>query len=184
MKIIISIYLIIFFYLNSICISQSFGQSNDEVTTQLDNILNSYQGGMFERQGEIINVDSSIGNQGIANGLINDPYGTLKNCYLFIASTKAINKMYLFGVFKDNQILWNSDPLLGSENYDFIGSDGFIATNDINKVGKVDILISFSNNSNHPSVNFLWIYSWDGMNGVCINQILNDGTTSVVLAMN
>jgi len=135
------------------------------------------------RAGEIVDIDSSIGKNGIANGNIFDPYGTLKRCYIFTAVSHedGIDDVkYAIGVFRDSQIVWMSDMLPGSENYGYaILDEGFLATKDLNHMGKVDIAAYFSDGTNPPSGYYLWIFSWDGKKGKCINQQESDGSTSI-----
>jgi hypothetical protein len=135
------------------------------------------------RAGEVVDIDSSIGKDGISDGNICDPYGTLKRCYIFTAVSHedgSDDVKYAIGVFKDSQIVWMSDMLPGSEYYGYVIQDeGFLATKDLNRMGKVDIAAFFSDGTNPPSGYYLWIFSWDGKKGKYINQQESDGSTSI-----
>jgi hypothetical protein len=145
---------------------------------QMSTLLTSYANGPYE-VGEIVDVDSSLGVRGVANGKISNPYGTLNRCYLFTAKVQGEDGKHIIGVYRDNQIVWISDQLSGSQNYGDL-DEGFLATKDLNRMSKVDVAVYFSDGMNPPSEYYLWIFSWDGSQGVCINQQESDGRTSMV----
>jgi hypothetical protein len=162
--------------------SQAGGPRLRAARAQIELLLSKYKNGVYKEVGEVIDVDSSIGAPGVSNGRISDPYGTLKRCYLFLAATEEAGKddrKRSIGVYRDNQIVWMSAQLPGSENYGYIDED-FIATKDLSRTGKVDIVVYFSDGTNPPSEHYLWIFSWDGSKGKCINKCNKNGETSMV----
>ena len=149
---------------------------------QIEFLLSKHKDAPYKELGEIIDVDSSIGVPGIADGKISDPYSTLKRCYLFMATTEGVqgeNRKHSIGIYRDGKILWMSEQLPGSENYGYMSDEGFLAVKDINHMGKVDIIVFFSDGTNPPSGYFLWIFSWDGKQGKCINECEKSGETSI-----
>jgi hypothetical protein len=163
--------------------SQTSEQREQTAKSQIELLLANYKNGPYKEITELVDVDSSIGAKGISNGNISDPYGTLKGCYLFMATTKGgkwgDDQRHSIGIFKDSLIIWMSDQLPGSENYGYITDEGILATKDLNKMGMVDIVVYFSDGMNPPSSYYLWIFSWDGKNGKCINKCEKNGETSI-----
>jgi hypothetical protein len=162
---------------------QNLEKRVDSARVQIDTILSKTIKYKHYNVGEVIDVDSSIHNPGIEDGNISDPYGTLKQCYLFMAGvydyTMAEEKCVI-GIYKNHSIIWISGVLPGSQYYEFpIGDNGFQAVKDLNKMGKVDIAVYFSNGTNPPSEYYLWIFSWDGKKAKCINQLEKNGETSI-----
>ena len=169
---------ILIILINFCSTAQSFNDRRDKAMTGIDAALETYDGGIYERVGNLVDVDSSINDPGIADGNIYNPYNTLTGCFLFMAKT-IISGKYVIGVYKKNSILWISDTLAGSEYYDNF-DNGFLASMDLNKQGDVDIAAYFSDRSNPPVEAYLWIYSWDGKNGKCINEKSSDGETEIL----
>jgi hypothetical protein len=116
-------------------------------------------------QREAIDVDSSIGVKNIARGRIQDPYGTLRHCFVFAISIgiQISDTNSTVVVMRDGQIIWMS-PL-------FSGDQGgkITAILDLNKDGKVDIVTEwmFGPRGEQRS---MWIHSWDGRQGRVIND--------------
>ena len=156
------------FFIVTLTYSQTRMERVRTARTQINALLGSYVNGPYETGG-IIDVDSSIEASGIADGNIRDPYGTLNRCYLFTAKTQGEETKRTIGVFRDNQIIWMSGQLPGSQDYGDLDED-FFGTKDFNYDGKVDIAVYFSDGTNPPSTYCLWIFSWDGQQGLCINQ--------------
>ncbi len=131
----------------------------------------------------VLNVDSSLGS-GLGPrwpdvGPIEDSYGTLTHCFVFICTKKYEASIIdtasgIVGIFKDGKIIWNSNGWLTVESPG-IEANTIWAIKDINKDGKTEILttwISLSSGSNPPQ--YLWIISWDGHQGLIINASDND----------
>jgi hypothetical protein len=123
--------------------------------------------------GSLINVDSSIQSSLVADGRIEDPFRTLKHCFVFFAGNDARS---FIGIYKDGQIVWHSDSLI-----DAIAVTGvnFYATADINHDGKVDIITSWYVGQRYRS-EYLWIFGWDGHNGVLENAVDAENQSEVV----
>ena len=170
-----------FMLLNVSAFSQTRQERIHAARAQLNSLLATYDGGPYQRVGEIIDVDSSIGNSRVSDGNIRDPCGTLKHCYLFLVRTEGESGQYVIGIFKDSQIIWISGRLPGSENYGdyLLGDQGFLATNDLNRGNKVDIVAYFSENGAQPQGENAWVYSWDGSIAECINERDADGATTL-----
>jgi len=115
-------------------------------------------------------LDSAIARNESTNddGELTDSYGTLKSFILFGADKKPVDDMEhgIMGIYKDGQIIWHSDPI-------FKGAwGGIFSIKDINKDGKVDLLIEWTpGDMQMIMVRHLWIISWDGTTGTIINQI-------------
>jgi hypothetical protein len=163
------------------CIFLTYSQTRKErvriAKAQINTLLASYADGPYKASG-VIDVDSSIGVRKVADGKITNPYGALNRCYLFMARTQGGEGKHIIGVYRDNQIVWMSEQLPGSENYGYLDEE-FIATKDLNRMGMVDIVAYFSDGTNPPSGYYLWIFSWDGSQGVCINKQESNGETSI-----
>jgi hypothetical protein len=101
---------------------------------------------------------------------IDDPYETLKGCILFVASKTNDHNRNIIGAYKSPSILWLSDTLL-------YGCDQeFVATRDINLDGTVDIVVSFDEPGyTENSIQRMWVFSWNGSNGQCINAVDDSG---------
>ena len=130
---------------------------------------------------DIIEVDSAIGNDFVANGEIEDPYKTLKGFVLFLAgfendSTNGSNA--LVGLYNPTTgEHWVSNLVI--TNYTF-GATRILKTADINNDGKVEIIVS-RKDEQEKYQNSIWIFSWDGTAGTSINAVDGNGE-SVVFA--
>ncbi len=87
-------------------------------------------------------LDSAIAwNESTHNGgELTDPYGTLKGYIIFGADKKSNydDEHGIMGLYKDGQIVWNSDSVFKGEWY------GIYSIKDINKDGKVEILVDWT----------------------------------------
>jgi hypothetical protein len=160
----------------SLC-SQDRNARIEAARHKIESLLLDFQNGAYHTVGEIVDVDSSIADSGIAFGNITDPYGTLKHSFLFLGQTKS-PAFFVVGIYRMEHIIWLSDSLEGDQ-YSDIGAT-FVATKDINKGGKVDILLSWQYGPNLESSD-MWIFSWDGTRGVCINDREDDDMGSTRL---
>lgn len=185
MKRVLLFVLITLTFITFLSYSQTRKQRVRIARAQIEILLSKYKNGSYKEVGEVIDVDSSLGKKGVAEGKISDPYGTLKGCYLFMTTTKGEqwgrDRKHLIGIFKDSLIIWMSEQLPGSQDYGVtpIADEGFLATKDLNRRGKVDIVVYFSDGTNPPSAYFLWIFSWDGKIGKCINKCDKNGETII-----
>ncbi len=119
-----------------------------------------------------------------------DPYNTLSNCILFdvipkqFADSLNVQGNYYIGVYKNNDILWLSQPY-----YEEVQLDGdFFGTLDLNNDGLVEILHYWNWTSlyGEEEMYHLNIISWDGNLGTFINdggletRLLTEGYYEIV----
>jgi hypothetical protein len=113
-------------------------------------------------------LDSAIAwnNSTYDGGELTDPYGTLKGCTLFsVWKIEDDDEEHgIMGLYKNGQIIWCSDPIFKD------GWKGIYAIKDINRDGKVEILVDWTPGRQLIRVSHLWIISWDGSKGSIINQ--------------
>jgi hypothetical protein len=101
---------------------------------------------------------------------IDDPYNTLNGCILFYAnSNDEQNKYDVVGIYRDGEILWHSEPIIYGQGAVIIG------TRDMNLDGVVEIIFAVDIWGSYQSSNDIWIFSWDGDNGYCINAKDSEG---------
>jgi len=125
----------------------------------------------------IVDVDSSIGDEAVADGRISDPYGTLKGCFLFAAyDTADTGGGEAVGIFKNRSILWLSDPF--NVFYSQVFGGRFWATLDLNNDSTVEILASWTTGGRGED-EALWIFSWNGTQGRRINSLTTSGFTAI-----
>ncbi len=102
-----------------------------------------------------------------------DPYGTLTNCTVFVIvpdyeEAPIYPGPYWIGVYKNGEVLWLTDSLYSSPLRPW-----FYTIKDLNKDGKVDIvlsLIEFTWPDRMSENSYLYVISWDGNTGVFIND--------------
>lgn len=158
-----------------------FGQVpgvTDNDRALIDSQIKALRGVNYELA-DVVNVDSSIGKRIVADGRLEDPYGTLTHCYIFAAQgidTTGNPPRGFIGVFKAGQVVWLSDTLMNSVD---AGDIEIYGTRDLNKGGTVDIMTSWGEGTNH-TVCYLWIFSWDGSVGHVINDYGADGHSVIV----
>jgi len=148
--------------------SVGYAQIREPGVRQIDyetiqNSLDQKKGSGYKVIG-IVNFDSAqTPAPRIFEKPVRDPYGTLKNCYLFFASGdfssgSKNNRGEIIGIYKARHILWLSSPLATPINF---SGGKFTGSLDLNKDNKVDLIITlFSGMRSQKEV--LWIYSWDG----------------------
>jgi hypothetical protein len=109
-----------------------------------------------------------------------DPYNTLQNCYLFLASSNnphgSEHPKGFLAIYKNGSIIWNSDPVINTESVDAQYIKG---TMEINDDGKVEIITSWYSGMQGQD-KYIWIFSWDGNNGYLINDTTDQGGESVI----
>lgn len=168
-----------------------------EIITSIKSEINSIKNDEYSI-GYVLNVDSSLGfslgPRWPEVGQIENPYGTLTNCYVFLANRETFSNPKDFakgiiGIYKNGQIIWQSDNKIKNNV-----KNGFIwSIKDINRDGKVDIMTTWvstdswdilSNSGGVSPYVFLWILSWDGINGKMINQIGTKGESKIMISSN
>jgi hypothetical protein len=152
------------------------GVSQSDVQV-LQNITKSLYGSNQSVTG-VINIDRAIGNLFVLNGRITNPYGRLSGCYLYCALGRKINfKEHngFIGVYKNDTDFWHSDTIINNNN---IYEGGFFTTRDLNKDGTVEIITTWSPGEDN-SPQYMWIFSWDGQIGECINAVDENGQSVI-----
>jgi hypothetical protein len=101
-----------------------------------------------------------------------DPYGTLKDCYIFLATPygpakPGDNRHGFIGIYKSGSIIWTSKREI---NLSFVVNMEIPGVLDLNRDGKVDIITSWYIGMYGGNVQ-LWIYEWNGTTGERINQV-------------
>ena len=102
------------------------------------------------------------------NEIFEDPYNTLAGLSIFSGVLEDnFSNHTIVGIIKNGDIVWDSGPIIFG-NIDWT----FVFCKDINKDGLVDIgLVSdYSDSNPNNTTKFLWILSWDGSNGIFIND--------------
>ncbi len=130
-------------------------------------------------------VLDSMFNKDYTYDEIIDPYNQLQGKVLFIAhpfyESEHLYPPYyesfysrpdscILGIFSNGSIIWHSEPISlvkidtsrFGEHHDYSIPDEIFAIKDINRDGKVDILLM---------TDALWIISWDGTTGTIINDM-------------
>lgn len=155
---------IFLFTLISVC-----GQDlRKEIEAKLPQAIN---GSRF-RVAECVDVNRMLGEYKAYEPAIEDPYGTLKDCVIFTFGyiNELNNGEHKLGVYKNGQVIW-----ICEEDHPFVFR--LVTTRDVNRDGKVEILIGFGN----PGVE-LWVYIWDGQSAYSVTEI-DEGETGSNLWM-
>ena len=127
----------------------------------------------------IVDIDSFLYDMRFYKEPLEDPYGTLHNCFIFFTDLReeavltmppgfneAFDENFVgssIGIYKDGSILWMSEPEIAE------GPGRLFTTRDINNDGKVEILTVWGINLEE-----IWIHSWDGNTGYRINTVKDD----------
>jgi hypothetical protein len=149
---------------NTMLVAQTRKQLENAAGDIIDGLLASSLGPQYMSM-FVIDVDSVLGNMDLYMHPVEDPYGTLKHCFIFIGGRESHRGNFL-GVYKDGEILWRSDTtILGR-------MPELFAVADLNRSGQLDIVVE-SSGTNWGSQ--LWIFSWDGHVGRRINAVDNSG---------
>jgi len=109
-----------------------------------------------------------------------DPYGTLKDCYIFLAQPMGppnpnVNPNAFIGIYKSGSIIWMSKREIDS---DYVTGMGILGVMDMNRDGKVDILTNWRMGMYGGNID-LWIYEWNGTTGNRINQLSGKGQSAL-----
>jgi hypothetical protein len=132
------------------------------IDAELKSIYNSSYSAPF-----VYEADSLLGYNGYFFNPLDDPYSTLKGCFIFIGGPDTIHEN-IVGVFKDGHVLWHSDTL------NCFPSLKLFTTQDLNNDGTVDLVFECGLEETQ-----LWIFSWDGQLGKRINAIDEDGASVI-----
>jgi hypothetical protein len=99
----------------------------------------------------------------------------LTNCHIFIATDTSFSRKILFGVYKNNAIIWNSGPIVNAVQ---INDFSLWKILDLQNNGDIDIIVSIFPNCGSIYCESLWVIKWDGTNGQIINQN-DDGESKI-----
>jgi len=171
MKTIKILYVIIFLlFINQILVAQSHKRDREILVTEELNqyFLNNYSG-IYE-VGDIIDIDSLRGDKKYLNESIQNPYGMLTNCFVFVT---VLHNDYIgetqgnrTGIYKDGNIIWLSEPELSND-----GIVKIFAIDDINLDKTVEIITQWGAGGVS-----LWIQSWDGSTSRLLTSNAINGT--------
>ena len=142
---------------------------NKAIIDNINDFLQTvYQG--YYKVNTLIDLDADLGDMRVHDLPTEDPYGTIKNSYFFVAEAHGSPEDLgnIVGIYKDGNVLWYS----GENEVGIAQGYNLFTTRDINNDGKVEILITGDYGAE------LWIYSWDGTTGERIND--KDYWTSVI----
>ena len=171
-------FLIVLLLFTNYTLAQFGSRTSDEkiAEVQVDNLLITRFGENSYEVNDIISIDQKKGDYQYYLEPLEDPYGTLVNCYIFttrIAGTgeNVIDDISdndsdnyganMIGVYKNDEILWLSKAELPAADRGIL-----LLTRDINNDGNVEIITQWEYARYGAK---LWIYSWDGSNGWRIN---------------
>jgi hypothetical protein len=145
-------------------------QREREVRSAINAALFSLNRGYYKAR-NVVDIDSLLGDMRYFQEPLEDPYGTLRNCFVFTTTAKdttvadptSIPEGDVVGIFRDGRILAISEGVTG----DFDGR--LFTTRDINNDGTVEIVTEWGTDTrDHTS---LWIHSWDGATLRRVNAI-------------
>lgn len=151
----------------------------------INQALQSWRGGMYEAN-DVVDIDSLKGDMRFFVPPLEDPYGSLANCFVFTTrmrlggpalpeSSIDLGEFNAVGVFRAGSILWISDTTI------FESRGRLLTTRDINDDGVVEILTEW--NDGRPYVDAeVWIHSWNGATGWRINAV-HDEKYSVIVGL-
>ncbi|NUM62651.1 MAG: hypothetical protein HUU44_10975, partial [Ignavibacteriaceae bacterium] len=149
---------------------------------------------------DVLNVDSSLGFELGSHwpdvGIIEDSNELLKSCYVFLASVANYSAIEdsiggVIGIFKNNQILWHTDNMI-KKNYELLKSGYIWSIKDLNRDGSLEIMTSWisrisydiwSDGGRSPLM-YLWIVSWNGTEGIILNDVDNSGVSTLQISSN
>ena len=168
----IGLFTILYFLIQNNIYPQNIG---DEIQQKVN-----VQFGVIYEVYDIQNVDENKNKYFDQRLEFTDPYNTLQNCYLFLASSNnphgSENPKGFIGIYKNGAIIWNSDPSINTQN---VVEQDIKGTMEINNDGKVEIITSWYKGMRFTD-KYIWIFSWDGNNGYLINDTTAQGGESVI----
>ncbi|MGQ9799951.1 MAG: hypothetical protein ACUVRG_11830, partial [Ignavibacterium sp.] len=184
----------VIFLVNSKVIFGQFGwglsspyDPGDIIGDQLSSIVKSTYGEQFT---VIYFILDSMFHKDNVYGIFSDPYNQLTGKVLFLAYPFYMGDFEVYsspdssiiGMYSNGSVIWQSEFLslvkkdtarFGEYHDYYIPPDEVFCIQDINRDGKVDILLM---------TDALWIISWDGSTGTIINDIDTQDRTSKLLS--
>jgi hypothetical protein len=149
--------------------SSCFAQENirEHVTLEIESIIKSQYGDDYSVGIEF--ADSLIGTYSKGGYYkFEDPNHLLQGCILFSAEDDSGSMGSIFGIYKNGNILWHTDPIIDGSWMDVL-----LIKDIINNDSKIDIITKWY----IPDADFIWIFSWDGTTGNIINDYEKDSTS-------
>lgn len=147
---------------------------------QVENEIQSIVGKNYELD-HLISVDDQLLSLKILGIKIDRSDETLKGAYIFTVTGRQIEYGNAYkgfiGVYKNNHILWHSDLII---NDSFLSNSFVEAVMDLNNDGKMEIITLWTDTQGN--VEYLWIFSWDGIQGTLLNDV-DEGGQSVIVSI-
>jgi hypothetical protein len=171
MKIIRMIYLYLLFLSLSAFPQYYTQQDSIDIAVELNS---TYQSNFVVNV--ILNIDSVVHTYDYSEGRIVNPYNTLNGCLVFLASQFLDSLNFgnsLLGIYREQQVVWNSAYTITPANLRFGSIYGIM---DLNTDGGVDIISVWKDKEDNYQSKYLWVFSWDGSDGMCINDIKNNSS--------
>lgn len=112
---------------------------------------------------------------------INDPYNTFGNSIIFAASAKEeedTNPFGLVGIYDDGKVVWYSERIKYPNHFT---TGGISRVGELNRDGKAEIITTWTQHYDGifgPS--YGWVFSWDENTGKRINEIDEDGYSTLI----
>ncbi|MBL1212894.1 MAG: hypothetical protein HND52_06015 [Ignavibacteriae bacterium] len=142
----------------------SYAQSNEE--TIIADLESSFMQYNEFYSCYVFFLDSLMGSyDNIGLYKFEDINKSLENCVFFVAEKFDPKDSTIVGIYKDGNILWQSEPII------FGGYVEIILVRDINMDTKTDIAIKVWDGM---YTEWVWIFSWDGVRCDIINDITAD----------
>jgi len=170
--------------------AQTSRERMENAGNQIKSILSTQYSGTFHLEC-IADMDSLKTDDWLPSGLIRDPYRTLARSFPFIAQLAQTDSsgyehvistikghkdsITVFGVFREGQIIWLTTLFNGS----VYNMGKIYGISDINKDGKVEIMIEWSLVGSNVDQSVLWIFTWDGSTATPIYEKQNNGVSNL-----
>ncbi|HSD62691.1 MAG TPA: hypothetical protein VLB50_02800 [Ignavibacteriaceae bacterium] len=149
---------------------------------------------------DVLNIDSSLGFELGPRwpdvGSIEDPNELLTNSYVFLASVLNYSIIGdsiggIIGIFRNNQVLWHSNNLI-RKNYEPLKSGYIWSIKDMNRDGTLEIMSIWISRASYDiwpdggksPLMYLWIISWNGTEGIILNDVDSSGISKIQISSN
>lgn len=163
-------FLIIILFISSEAECQ-FLASEETTNEEIKTLLLSETGTNYYVNSIDINL-RKLGNE----YFIEDKYELLADCFVFTAKDSTNNSSIIFGIFKNENIIWNSRPFFIGESIVFAGDVWQIRNLKPNQVYTI-FQLPYSPNGAECNI---WVMSWDGAMGNIVNEIDQDDFSKII----
>jgi len=163
----------------------SYAQNNREL------ILETIDGKLKAKYGNEVNALNFVNIDDAAIKSLNYPipdkvvdyHNVLSGMFAFTAfkNDSTGPTKGLFGLFKDGNIIWDSDTTINCIDVDALYLN---STFDINNDGKIEIIYQTEEWGIQVGTNRLYIYSWDGNSGQLISKLDSIGISEIASLTN